>query len=220
MQRFSSKIMNIGLIILVLFLLTACPDDDNNPENNVEIIPLEIGNIWTYQYTFSSEDDSAKVYYESVNEVVNDTLVDDKTYYLIEFNDVLSSEISLNGVDGFYFNNLIKYEDDDVLQYKYPCEIGDTWDRIELDELTNQKTVTVVKSLNAKVIVPYGEFECIEYERNRESIIRSTDTLFFLEHFYLKPGLGLIKSIQLYKNTFDAEYEVYRIDELMSADIN
>lgn len=217
MKNINYKILYLIQFFIGLLLINACSEEDIEEEVPLEIYPLKVGNSWTYQRFASSKDDSAKVINDISINIVRDTLINGNYYYLYDYNGNTSTEININKDDGFYINNIDRFHENDVFQYKYPCKIGDTWERIEFDEHINQTTITLVKALNTKITVPYGNIECIEYERFRVSLVRTNDTLYFLEHFYLKPGLGLVKSIHTYKNTFDGIYEEYRIDELKSA---
>jgi len=46
----------VCLLMLGVFLLTSCSDDDNeNPQNNTNYFPLATSNSWDYQNTFASQ---------------------------------------------------------------------------------------------------------------------------------------------------------------------
>jgi hypothetical protein len=219
MQNINKKIVNLALLVIGLFLLTACPDDDNKQEEPLEIYPLTVGNNWTYKLNIYPEDDSVETLRESVISIVRDTLVNDKTYFLAEKDGKLSKDRIILKEDGIYVTNSIIYNDEDVLVYKYPCKVGDTWEKRVSDIYIDAKSLSVVKSLNTKVTVPYGTFECIEYENEKQHIINNSDTIYTLEKSYLKVGLGLVKTSVSHKTNYDGVYEMQTLNQLVSATI-
>lgn len=221
------KIAFINLLLIYLFLLHSCKEDeilnDNLDEetqiDTLEIFPLKLGNSWTYKLNVYPKDDSVDTYRETTLKVVTNTTFDEKKYFNIQVDGNLESNLYINQGDGHYFFNSKLSPNNDILAFKYPCQVGDSWERMENQFVYGNKSFSVVNSLNTKISVPYGEFECIEYINEKSTFFSSKDTLYILEKSYLKPGLGPVNLSTYHKINYNGIYTIYSSLKLVNATI-
>lgn len=210
------------MFIGILFLLISCEEDANNEVNQtkeLEIFPLKIGNSWTYKLNVYPKDDSVDTYREYTMKVVKNTSFNEKNYFSIEVDGNLEGNLYINKEDGHFFLNSRISQNYDILAYKFPCSVNDSWERLENQFVYRNKSISTVKSLNSKISVPYGEVECIEYDNEKKSFFSTNDTLYILEKSYLKPGLGVVNISTFHKINFDGEYALYSSIKLVNATV-
>ncbi|MDD3731859.1 MAG: hypothetical protein PHU88_05730 [candidate division Zixibacteria bacterium] len=169
----------IYLFTVLFLLLTACSDDnDNNDDSDIEMImPLNIGNQWSYlnfvKDTLGVQRDTT---YSDLN-IYKDTVINDIHWYITT--DEYPYKVS----------SLIAHRDDGLWAYgpppyliiKYPADIYDTW---------SSPGGAFEYKLTAKGViltVPVGTFSCYEYSSHPTQGDDST-------LIYYAPGYGLIKS--------------------------
>ncbi len=219
MQRIKSRIVNLNLIIIGLLLIAANPKDSKYINEKLEIYPLNIGNSWTYQEYIYIEDSTLLKGDEIIIKVLNDTLINNNIYFLEDYDNILPYTLSINKENGYYSTETDFIEGNEQLLFKYPCKVGDRWRNKIVDGNTNYKSTTVVKALNKKITVPYGTMDCILYESVSKNTIGPRVTLYILYQHYLKPGLGIVKTITSHKNKINGKYKIKRYMELKTATI-
>lgn len=186
------------LIIITIFIFSCSDENDKNEPidyNTNGIIPLKIGNYWKYETESYLSRDTFPTYTNNTLTVFRDSIINGTKYFYI-INDNYNYTVSTNKEDGYYFNNIDEIDD---LYYKYPCEVGDQWDvRIYEEEDLDEKYV-IVKSLNEVVTVPFGTFECINYEFYAIEEFMPDYHFIFISNVYISPGVGMVK--HTYKST-------------------
>lgn len=217
MQRIKSRIVNLNLIIIGLLLIAANPKDSTYINEKLEIYPLKIGNSWTYQEYIYHGDSIHFKSKEVIVKIVKDSLINNNIYFLKDYDGDQSNTLSINKEDGFYLNEPYQSIADLQLFYKYPCKIGEKWRNKLLDIDPKYKPLTVVKSLDNKITVPYGTIECILYETESKNRIGRSNFLYILYQIYVKPGLGVVKVIVSNKNEINGNYKIVYYRELKSA---
>lgn len=158
------------LLIICLFVNSICTVLAKEKD---EIIPLAVGNEWTYAGTLViNKDTTLKM------EIIGDTLIKDEMWFIM--NDGFQNSLVKNDEKGLWISQ--KYELIEelypiILQH-YPVNVGD---KFKADGET-----VIINSLNKEVEVPAGKFKCILYEINSEY-----DNI----KIYATPGIGIIKMI-------------------------
>ena len=140
--------MKSAVFSLAVFyiLLLGCSDDNNITSPTVqtqEIVPLSIGNSWTYQYTIY--DTSGGIIYTSIDSfsVIADTVINGKKRFILS-----TGVMRWNNDFGFW----IPMSPDSLLLYKYPANVG--------DEYSNGLKVICKDST---FVLPSGTFKCYGY---------------------------------------------------------
>lgn len=169
--------------------MIACSDDDDpTPPKNQEdpyspgIIPLRIGNYWLYQETHLQDETTATVKWEVTDTLqIDETIIFELSY---ERNDMPQAERHYvrNQSEGLFLyrhrRNDGTYENFEppTLMLKYPAQEN----QLFLSWWTNDARL---RAKNKNVGVPAGAFNCLKYELNFETSMRST---------YWTPGSGMI----------------------------
>lgn len=169
-------------MIALAGLILSCSDDDKvtNSEPSEEIMPLAIGNQWTFVIVgIDSLGDTVSLDSQSTT-IVGDTVISGQTWYQYQTDVIQSSDLPVlrNGDEGLWITGP-DATDLPYLVAKYPAMTGEMWTNAVGDD-----TLTV-SATRAPVVVPAGSFECIEYVIHRPS---GDSTI----NFYA-PGTGLIK---------------------------
>lgn len=192
------KILNIILFLIIITLVQSCSDINNSPVDEItkDIIPLAVGNTWSYHT--SLYDTAGNVFKElnSSREITGDTLIDNITWYYYETNAWFCSIFK----DGYHIYD--PYRTDslrNLLNYKYPCAAGDKY-----------SYYYEVAKIDTQITVPAGTFNCIMY-----TLRMQTPMDFAYIDFFIKPGVGYIKTIE-YSFTENRSLYVYDISELLS----
>ncbi|MBN1213218.1 MAG: hypothetical protein JXA92_11645 [candidate division Zixibacteria bacterium] len=168
----------IALLLAGLLIIPfGCSDDDDDDTSIKVIMPLAVGNQWSYR---SFVQDSLGVQRDTTLldlTIYNDTVINDIHWYITT--DEYPYKVS----------SLIAHRDDGLWAYgpppyliiKYPAEIFDTW--------TTPGGAYEYKLTAKGVIltVPAGTFSCYKYISHASGSEDSTLN-------YYAPGYGLIKS--------------------------
>ena len=162
-----------------------CSGDNPVESNNSipAIIPLAIGNSWSFSTTMYDTLGSIQAQLEITQTVTGDTTLFGKRlfkYYSLWAANTDSGIISYSGYSISSFSptdTVASY----VLLYKYPARPGD-----------NFRTGMSVVSIDTLITVPAGSFNCIKYQ---SSIYSPLDG-----YIYIAPGIGIIKTINYYYN--------------------
>jgi hypothetical protein len=159
----------------MIALTIGCSNDSNPTKSNsaVEIIPLELGNIWKYQYQTFDTSGAVLQNIVSQNTITGDTTIENNIWYYFSEDALFFS----NYEDGFHTYN--QYDSQNELVYKYPCNIGDKYSQWE------------ITSIDTQITVPAGSFKCILYHFRL-----NTNYSYGNREVFIKPGLGRIKSIE------------------------
>ena len=165
------------LIAGLLILSIACSEDDDSEPVIREIMPLNIGNQWSYrsfvQDSLGNQSDTSL--FDLI--IYNDTVIDNIHWYITtdEYPYKVGSLIGHND-DGLW-----AYGPPPYLIIKYPADIFDTW---------SAPGGAYEYRLIAKGViltVPAGTFSCYKY--NSHPSVGEDSTL-----NYYAPGYGLVKS--------------------------
>lgn len=209
----------IFLFLLSLFVLSLSnvkvKDEFNYNENG--IFPLKIGNKWVYENKYYNNLDSVLRIKELTTEIIGDTLIQNIKYYIKKSKSF--KYLSRNDEEGYHittFNcfDTKKFYNHDILTYKYPCNIDDFWILKENMPYLNGSSTCTVVSLNKNINVPYGKFECIQFEQLLKHIDVLGDTVYTLNVSYVKPSIGLIKLEFLTKTNNEGIYQRKMTSEL------
>lgn len=168
--------LSVQFIILILLISFGC--DKKSPTriietNSDQIIPLTIGNSWIRKLSYYDLKGDFTHSYEVTETVIKDTLMDNIKWYATSNNPQCWLTIKH---DGCWYRILIGSLSEG-LRYKYPCSVGDVIDEFNLE----------VKSVNSKIEVTAGKFNCIYYQQGKSEL-------------YFCPGIGSIKEIHYGKS--------------------
>lgn len=139
------KNLAVSLFIL-FFIVIGCKDDNNivNPSvETIEIIPLKVGNFWSYQTTIYDTLGSIVSTIIDSTRIISDTLINGKKYFIFS-----TGVLRWNNDAGFWIT--IAY--DSLLLYKYPANVGDEYSY-------NIKVICK----DSSIVIPKGTFKCYGY---------------------------------------------------------
>lgn len=153
---FAAVLAGIGLF--------ACSSGPTGPSPDESVIPLQIGNAWSYSYS-----DTTGQYRQDIR-VIDLSQGRYTLQYIDYFRD---GDLGWNS-GGYYraWNESDGYYDGEALKFKYPVETG--------DEYMRDGNTVAVKSVEDSVTVPAGDFQCIRYHFNNAT-------------YWVAPGIGLVK---------------------------
>ncbi|MBN2385215.1 hypothetical protein JXQ70_20255 [bacterium] len=145
-------------------------DDDDDDSSGELIMPLNIGNIWKYDF----------MGYEVIYEVIGTTTVSGESVFRIRVKGAGINEVLLmnNKSDGLYDYGLESSPHSGKMYLKYPASEGDTWNY--------DSTTITVESTGQSATVPAGTFTCFVYRYYDNS----TATY---NRYYYDPGVGYIQ---------------------------
>lgn len=199
-QEGTMKRINLAIIVLLMMIIQSCADV-NTPtvnETSNEIIPLAVGNTWNYHTTLYDTTGNVFMDFNNSNKIVGDTTIQNINWFYYDKNALYFSIFQ----DGFHIYDPYKTDSlRDQLNFKYPCSVGDKYSYYE-----------VVK-IDTQITVPAGTFSCIMY-----SLRMQTSMDFAFIDFFIKPGVGNIKTIE-YSYTENYPLFTYRISELLGASL-
>lgn len=221
---------SIVIIASMLLFFYSCGNNPTMPVNNYEpasagILPLKVGNFWTYKTYVLNKDGSIKREYppqaatgvfdyssnwknQNVSGFIWGSYFTDSTITRLPPSDVLDiSWLYINKNDGLH---IIGSSIDsifavvDFLQYKYPIKADESWLRphfgfdIDMQSYTVADTQSVTCIDTAAIFdTPVGQFKCHVY---RYIVPQGDDVSEWLEYNeYYKPGFGKVGS---YVNSF------------------
>lgn len=149
------------------------------PLAGVDLMPLEIGNIWVYELsTIDTTTGELTVNKIDTFRVENDTAIGGETFYKISGMGPRGT-LATNREDGFWINGPMG---NPLMLAKFPGVEGDDFSMTVGPQLIQN---TLVKT-GLKIEVPAGEFYCYQYSQILGSIRRTT-------YNYFAPGVGLVK---------------------------
>lgn len=170
------------LFIVILLQLMACSKKEPlEPEGASGIMPLSVGNKWTYLYTNYDDDgvgiDTTLYIYMKIAKAV---AYGNEAWYEVstEIGDYTSYTYYTNYSDGLW----IKVNDSISLCYiKYPCPLGDSY------SFLGYQVQLVAVGVPVPVDLPAGDFSCYCYAMYDTSYSAEVN------YAYYKYGLGLVK---------------------------
>ena len=195
-----------SLFLIGAILLSACDSVEEDPD---VLVPLTVGNSWTYETEWVGIVDSFTVTIQSVH----DFQKDGRTVRAYAEVDQLNGEpgssqrawLYANGPEGYYLNGGIAASDTLLLSslyLKYPARVGERWDAVSIEyrDWSTPPEFGVYDTLGISLIAkdepfetPAGTFKCHVY---RYTIRPSEDVV---EHWnvykYYVPGIGLVGEI-------------------------
>jgi hypothetical protein len=200
------------LAVKIFFIAESCETLVNPNEISLEILPLQIGNTWSYEEVSHSRNDTLVVKsYDTMTVVNSDTLLGQQIYFVKNF------------IVPFYFtSNIAFYNQSNGLYLvrwswlhtypptppqvnrilKYPTSSGDT---LRVDDV-NVHTI----STNASIATAAGNFQCVQYAVYQ-------DTLKILET-WISPGIGIVQ-MQYLDGNWIRHYSLISFD-LLSASLS
>lgn len=181
------------LSLLIIILLSACNCSTTN-NNQMEIMPLKIGNKWVY--SVKTEKDSLV----KTNQIFKDTLVQGDIWFIVTL-DGVPVFIAKNKSDGMWLlRKSTAFPDGKaVLFYKYPANVGDSYDvdTIKVTILSTKDTIHVIG----------GTYICYHYQTLWGQNEKYDE--------YFTPNIGVIKIIG-YRYT-SGQWNVVETTEFISA---
>jgi hypothetical protein len=177
---FNMKLRECMMLLFVLPIVSSCKKDlaptNANPFESKVIIPLKVGNQWTYRITTFDSSGHTMFYGSLVLSIVNDTVIQNERWFL--WND--GGALYTNRRDGYWlFNNGAS-----LLYVKYPASKGDIY-RYGTDSL--YAPITRIISIDSLIAVPMGIFSCFVHEWRE-----ITGDYISSVSFY-SPNIGLIR---------------------------
>ncbi len=194
--------------LFLIFTLISCSDDDKTtaPETKTDVIlPLSVGNSWTYSRIEQIDSDS----YSSTVElaVSKDTTIGGVKYFLFGEKDGKAGQEctwTVNKTDGFYG----MYKDTTVMMIKFPVKAGDEFKYGGYDGSYK------VASIDTVITTKAGTFKCIKYIRESKTSSKGDpDYRYSYEELCFCPNVGMIKSTYLSEGS---DFVNTSVDELQS----
>ena len=136
----------IAFTLLSVFVFLSCKVDEiiGPPIDTSVILPLKVGNIWTYQCTMTDSLGSMFASFSQSTSIVSDTLLNGRRTFLFSTGDYFWNENS-----GFWIQSPGKQP---LLVYKYPANLGESYGQL----------ITVIFK-DSTINTPKGNFNCYGY---------------------------------------------------------
>jgi len=183
------KIYNsiFALLLSGVLLIFACSSEENPiitiATGSDGLIPLKVGNSWTYQATIYDLDSNITFQGTYLQEVFASVVSENLTWYYIDREpEAKQYPRYTNKEDGYYE----KFSQNDIegLMLKYPCNKGDSY---VLDGATIR-----VSSIDTNITTTLGNFSCILYRRQVFDYGGSGQH--FVTEWYVSPEIGIIRT--------------------------
>jgi len=175
------------LILSGVLLIFAC-SSENNPvipiaSGSDGLIPLKVGNSWTYQSTVYDLDSNITFQGTYLQEVLASIVIDKLTWYYIDKEPKAGQYPRYtNKEDGYY--ELYSANKIGELMFKYPCSKGESY--FFSDHYIN------VLSIDTNITTTLGNFSCILYRR--QFFDTGGSGQYFVTEWYVSPDIGIIKT--------------------------
>jgi hypothetical protein len=161
-------------LFIAFFLIAGCKDENkivNPTTETVEIVPLKVGNWWSYQTTvYDTSGDIVSTHIDSIF-VVKDTLVNGKKYFILS-----TGVMRWNNDSGLW----IPFTPDSTLLYKYPAQVGDKYG-------INLKVICK----DSSIVVPKGSFKSYGYSGAVATDFVSPGVGLIKEEWYKNNSIGI-----------------------------
>ena len=203
---FSSKGNLYLLFILTSLLIYSCSETTEPDNSTTQLIPLKIGNIWTYTRTVYDSTGTVQ-YTENINSSVEkDTSINGLKWF--GYSDVPAGIWHTNKSNGYWAFVAANYgyslNDTTMIIYKFPSQVGDVYDIFEIRR--------EVAAIDENILVPAGRFKVIHLV---DTYTDSTNYLQDSFETFIAPGVGIIKRMQFGKKYDGTKFVVFK-DELES----
>ncbi len=160
----------IWAIVLLTIVLSSCEPSADRIIPTGEIVPLKVGNQWTYKVKiFNQSGTVTDSSFETVK-IVNELLIVNELWYVDN-----DGNVQTNRADGRWVRSDVEY-----LVEKFPCKLN------EMYRLVDTVTFVRVKGVDEPVNVPAGRYLTYIYQWMRNG--------FLVGDFYYSPNLGMVKS--------------------------
>jgi hypothetical protein len=176
----------IVCVLVMLTLLFACgKDNSTNPGPTTQIMPLKIGNSWTFSRATFDANGHTVIIDTLTETIVRDTIINNERWYiaLLSSGDSSRTDLMTNRADGLWGRRY----DEAFIAINYPMAVGDT--------LGDDGLFMTLESDTTSITVPAGDFSCYNYHLFGSNI----DI-----YNYYSPGIG-----QIMLRIFDVEYNPY-----------
>ncbi len=208
MKTVKSVYIYVFTFCLILVSFVACNTGSEPEDSKKQLIPLAIGNSWSYtQTTFDTTGKVSSAAYHFDDKVDSDTIISNEKWYHSE--GYPNYVWITNRSNGFWHfakagTSLLIKRDTTLLVFGYPAKIG-----------TKPGTYEVV-SLDKEVTVQAGTFRCIHYVYK---VANPTNYWFTGFEYFITPGLGIVKWQQFGKLSSGNNWVVYK-SELTNYKVN
>ncbi len=197
-------LLQIGLVLSTI-LLSSCESEAYQDATETDvIIPLAVGNRWTYYYSSGTVEDTLRI--GITGTLTLDTGIrDPQTVYLWNWFDFDANQFTdhkwmrYNAGDGFHTAGGISPSDTlllDCMHLKYPVSEGERWiyPDIEYDYINEAWIITdtleaFCTAVDTLVSTPAGEFSCVEVTLCRLGLTPGDQ---YVQRFYYAPNIGYI----------------------------
>ncbi len=204
------KTLLIYLSIIVLLMIDGCKKNDNPVDNGgavqaTELMPLKIGNQWTYRNI--SYDTSGNVQHidTSMFKIVRDTTIQSEKWYFIG-RDSTAIELLTNRSDGLWYMRVSIAPQAAILFAKYPANVNDTW-------LCADSSTAKLSAKDVNVSVPKGTYACFQYT------YADKNTQFVSMVRYFPVGVGFVRD-EFYSKTNSGQSYINTRRELLGLSLN
>ncbi len=205
MRKLDFLLLICIVVSAILLASCECSDDDQDESVNTDvIIPLAVGNEWTYLYTSSTYTDTLRI--GITGSMTLDTGDrESRIAYLWSWFDFETGQYSdfswlrYNTEEGFHSAGGISPSDTlllDYLQLKYPVSKGESWiypdleyDYIEDEWIVNDTLEAFCTAVDTLVSTPAGDFSCVEVTL---CYLGTTPGEYYVQRFYYAPKIGYI----------------------------
>ncbi len=190
------------IILSLIFLIFACSNEDNPiitiATGSDGLIPLKVGNSWTYQATIYDLDSNITFQGTYLQEVFASVVSENLTWYYIDREpEAKQYPRYTNKEDGYYE----KFSENGIgeLKFRYPCSKGDSY--FFSDHYTN------VSSVDTNVTTTLGTFTCILYRREYLDLFSNPPQSSVTE-WYVLPEIGIIRTYYFIPSYGTYNYEL------------
>jgi len=185
--------LNLRLPLLILTCGSGLLSAQEKPIPTKPLIPLAVGNSWTYENKTALPDGTFEADDETRETVKGVFETDAGTFYYLDSPDFAiwlrntpaGNEDALFEVDTETFR--LKISGKPTLYYRYPVKKGTTYD-IQYSEDDQAYLTMKVSEVDLPVKTPAGSFRCLKYEL----YAKESETLDVVE--YVCPSVGLVRS--------------------------
>lgn len=175
--------------VLFIAMVVGCEGTTDPNNNNVSqdvIFPLAVNNEWVYQETIFDSNGVVSRQNNYSTAIVKDSIRLGEKVFIDQ-----SGFIYVNRTDGLWYLNDGINRNEQLLAFKYPCKIGDTFPGSHFNYNGEKDLVTMtVVSLNESITVPAGTYTCIKYIG--EGYFPSSGLKTDRRMYYLAPKIGIV----------------------------
>ena len=173
------RILPLLVIVLSVSIFWSC---DSTEKKELEVIPLKVGNEWTYEFKVfrDGEIDSVSTI---TNRVTDSISIEGNTWFVMnEFDADFFLRNNEHGQLEYTPNSLsIDGKNSQQLFFPYPVSIDTSFE-------VNYSTSTMFSNHSlVEVGSPAGRFKCYEY------LLKDIEDEQHYVHYFVHPGIGIVK---------------------------